>query len=122
MTLSTRLDPATYSKDEPVGVAAVPKEELPGPVRNERWQYIPERMWNRILQLGSAYELHFAAVLEPVVDTVLDPTQCETVDEELRFLAAILNDDALKSALSIILGEVAKVRGRSGMALLFSPP
>jgi hypothetical protein len=95
---------------------------LPGPLPNERWQYIPQRMWNRILQLGSAYELHFAAVLEPVVDTVLDPTQCETVDEELRFLAALLNDDALKSALSIILGEVAKVRGRSGMALVFSPP
>jgi hypothetical protein len=122
MTLSTRLDPATYSEDEPVGIAAVPKEELPGPLPNERWRYIPERIWNRILLLGSAYELHFAAVLEPVVDAVLDPTQCETVDEELRFLAAILNDDALKSALSVILGELVKVRGRSGMALVFSPP
>ena len=122
MTLSIRLDPATYSGDEPVGVAAVPKEALPGPLPNEWLQYIPERIWNRILHLGSAYELHFAAVLEPIVDTVLDPTQCETVDEELRFLAAILDDDALKSALSIILGEVAKIRGRSGMALVFSPP
>lgn len=85
MTLSTRLDPATYSQDEPVGVAAVLQEELPGPLPNERWQYIPERMWNRILPLGSAYELHFAAVLEPVVDTVLNTTQCATVEEELRF-------------------------------------
>jgi hypothetical protein len=122
MTLSIRLNPATYSGDEPVGVAAVPKGELPGPLPKERWQYIPERMWMRLLQLGHAYELHFAAIVDPVVDTVLDPVQCESVDEELRFLAAVVNDDALSSALRTILGELAKVRNRSEMALIFSPP
>jgi hypothetical protein len=66
MTLLARLDPSTYSDDQLVGVAAVSQGELPDPVPDERWQYIPERVWSRIQHLGSAYELHFAALVEPV--------------------------------------------------------
>jgi hypothetical protein len=122
MTLAGRLDPDTYADDEPVGVAGVPKEELPGPLAPERWQYIPQQMWHRLLRLGRAYDLHFAGVVDPVVDTVLDPIQCESFDEELRFLIGIVNDSALSAAVVVLLGEVAKVRARTGMALVLSPP
>jgi len=122
MTLSSKLHPSTYSDDEPVGVAGVPKEELPGPLPAERWQYIPQQMWHRLLGLGRAYDLHFAGVIDSVVDTVLDPVQCESFEEELRFVTEVVNDSALTAAITVILGEVAKVRGRSRMVLVLSPP
>ena|SRR2546425_2416809 len=122
MALSDRLHPDTYSDDEPVGVAGVPKRELPGPLAAELWQYIPQQMWHRLLTLGRAYDLHFAAVIDPIIDTVLDPIQCDSFDEELRFVMGVVNDSALGAAITVILGQVAKVRGRSGMALVLSPP
>ena len=122
MTFLARLNPATYTGDEPVGVAAVLQKELPGPVPDERWQYIPERMWKRILSLGEAYELHFASTLEPVLDTVLNSTQCDVLEEEFRFLASVMNDAAVREALQVILVEIAKLRGHSDMALVISPP
>ena len=122
MTLSSRLDPATYTKDEPVGIAAVARQELPGPFPDQRWRYIPERLWARILNLGAAYELHFAQVFEPTIDTVVAAAQCDAVEEELRFLSAVIRDEALMSALGVILDEMAKVRGHSTMALVVSPP
>lgn len=122
MTLAERLNPATYKGDEPVGVAAVPRGELPGPISDEKWRYIPERVWNRILHLGAAYELHYAATLEPVIDTVLDSTQWESMEPEFRFISEVVGDHAVRSALSVIVEEGQKVSGRPAMALVLSPP
>jgi hypothetical protein len=122
MALSERLHPDTYSNDEPVGIAGVPTHELPGPLAAERWKYISQQMWHRLLGVGRAYDLHFAEVIDPIVDTVLDSIQCDSLDEELRFIMGVVHDGALNAAITVVLDQVDKVRGRSGMALVLSPP
>lgn len=115
-------DPAEFAEDEPVEFAAVEKDLLPGPIDPEYWVCISERLWSRILSYGAAYELHFQQVIEPVIDTVLGPEQCESLREELEFLIFVAKDPALSDAISVFLTEVGKVVNRQSMRLVISPP
>jgi hypothetical protein len=122
MQLRDRLTPSSYADDEVVGIAAVPRTELPGPLGDERWTYVPERLWRRVLNLSNAYELHIGHVLEPVIDTVLAKEQCESAAGELRFLRDIVADPALHYVLDVILRALdSSIRG-SDVAVVFSPP
>jgi len=115
-------NPDEFSGDEPVEFAAVDKGLLPGPIDSGLWVNISERLWQRLLSYGAAYELHFTQVVEPVIDTVLMPEQCESLVEELEFLAEITDDLAFKQALSVIVGVANKVTNRKNMRLVISPP
>lgn len=122
MDYSSRLDPITYVNDESVGVAAVAASQLPGPLPDASWSYIPRPLWHRILSLGHAYGLHFAQVVEPVIDTVLEPRQCQSFVEELAFLRRVISDPAAEQALSTI-GELAgRVASGTSLRLVISPP
>ena len=120
--LVDRLNPITFEKDEVVGVAAVQQSSLPGPIDQSQWKYIPEHMWNHLLSLGAGYELHFSQVVEPVIDTVLLPEQCESFDEELVFLATVVNDQALQETIDVLRCEVKNVLKTKDMRLVLSPP
>ena len=122
MKFQDRLNTNYFEGDEPVGIAAVVPTALPGPIESKEWQYIPERLWNRLLCLGQAYELHFAQVIEPVIDTTLDASQCQSLIEEITFLASVVDDTALRSAIHLILSQAEQVvRGGRGR-LVFSSP
>lgn len=95
---------------------------LPGPIEREYWVHISERLWERLLSLGTAYSLHFSQTIEPIIDTVLGPEQCSSFEEELVFLAGIINDPALTEALIVMQKELSKVIGRKNMRLVISPP
>jgi hypothetical protein len=122
MDYSSRLDPNTYIDDEPVGVAAVAADLLPGPLPGDSWSYVPEPLWQRILSLGHAYGLHFAQVTDPVVDTVLNPKQCQSFVEELVFLKRVIYDPAAEQAMSTIGDLAGKVAAGTSLRLVISPP
>jgi hypothetical protein len=122
MDYSSRLDPATYANDEPVGIAVAPGSLLPGPIPDGLWSYLPESLWQRLLSLGHAYSLHFAQVAEPVIDTVLESRQCQSLQAELAFLAGIISDPAAEQALAVLQHQAAKVARDSSLRLIISPP
>ena len=70
------ISPSEFADDEPVDFAAVDESQLPGPIEEKYWVHISERLWSRLLSFGTAYNLHFSQVIEPVIDTVLRPEQC----------------------------------------------
>lgn len=116
------VDPATFAGDEPVGVCAVSRSMLPGPIGGQEWSYLSGRLWSRLLKLGEAYELHFARVVEPIIDTVLAPEQCESLLRELEFLDGVISDPALHQAIGVISAEALRVTGKPDFRLVLSPP
>lgn len=122
MNLAGKLHSNTYADDEPVGLASIAKSVLPGPIADEEFEYIPQQLWHRLLSLGEAYALNYGSVLDPVLDCALDTAQCESLAEDLRFVSATVNDDALHATIAVILRKIEKVQSHSGMVLLFSPP
>ncbi len=116
------VDPSEFIDDEPVEFAAVDEELLPGPIDRKYWVYISERLWSRLLSMGSAYDLHCVRTLEPIIDAVLRPEQCESLVEEIEFLKGVVNDQALIEAIDVIYSEAVKVLNRKWMRLVISPP
>ena len=116
------VQPNEFIDDEPVGFAVVNKAMLHGPIEEDYWVYVSERLWSRLLSFGTAYNLHFSQTIKPVIDIVLGPEQCESFSEELVFLSAIVNDPAFFGALQVIRNEVNKVINRKDMRLIISPP
>jgi len=57
-----------------------------------------------------------------VIDTVLSPEQCEFFDEELVFLASIIDDRALQETIDVIRSEIWDVLNMKDMRLVVSPP
>ena len=120
--LKKLLNPAEFVEDELVEFAVVDKDLLPGPIEAKHWVYISERLWSRLLSYGSAYELHFQQVIEPVIDTVLGSEQCDSFCEELEFLINVTNDTAFLQALHVVHSEASKVINQQNMRLIISPP
>ena len=114
--------PSEFLDDELVALAVIDKELLPGPIEQKYWVHISERLWQRLLSLGAAYNLHFTQVVDPVIDTVLGPEQCDSFDVELEFLAGVVNDPAFFETLLVFRAEVGKVINRENMRLVISPP
>lgn len=122
MNLRDQLEPTTFADDEPVGVVGVPTKDLPGPVAEDQWHYVPEPLWNRLICLGNAYNLHFAQLVEPAIDTVLNSVQCHSLCEELTFLRDVVADPAAHAAISTVVAQATVVARSSSMSLVISPP
>jgi hypothetical protein len=76
------LDP-TYADDEPVHVF------VPGGAE----QWVPERIWLRLVSLGKAYQLHLVPLVAGTTNPVyLNGQQVAGLIEEVRFLGAVVND------------------------------
>ncbi|MDO6424907.1 hypothetical protein [Saccharophagus degradans] len=116
------IQSSEFIDDEPVGFAAVNMDMLPGPIDEKFWGQISERLWSRLLSIGAAYDLHFSQAIEPIIDSVLGPEQCDSFNEELEFLSGIVNDPAFAEAIQVIRSEVSKVLNRKDMRLVISPP
>ena len=121
MALRDRLRLGYFPGDEPVGVAAVAERDLPGPIDEREWRYVPERLWNRLLRVGHTYDLSFAQVLEPSIDTVLDRSQCESLAQEMAFVATV-SDETLRDAIGLILDRTEEVLRGTRQRLVISPP
>jgi hypothetical protein len=122
MDLLARLEPNTFVDEEPVGIAAVKASELPGPLVDDSWAYVPEPIWRRLLSLGDAYKLHFSQIAEPILDTVFNPKQCQSLCMELGFLRGVIADAAAHSAIDTIVSKAAIVSRDNSLCLVVSPP
>lgn len=100
-----RFDAGRYRDDPTVGVFCEP-------AGIETW--VPERVYRRLLLLGKAYELHYLDFIpgdsEP---RYLNSTQAAGLVDELEFLAGVVEDSLLKSAVAEIL-KVVGVAVRCG--------
>lgn len=121
MRFSERLDPATYADDEMVEFAVVRSAGVPAPIDLTQSSQVSERLWHRIMALGTAYALHFPTIIDPTVDTVLNPAQCESLSEELEFLRSLLRDPAAERILATIAALALQVRNRKDLTLVVSP-
>jgi hypothetical protein len=122
MNFLDRLELSTFADDESVGIAAVQASELPGPLIDDRWVYIPEPLWRRILSLGHAYNLHFSQFAEPIIDSVFNSAQCDSLCDELSFLHGVIVDGAAHSAIETIVSKAALVVRNPSLRLVVSPP
>lgn len=75
--------------------------------------WIPERLWERILDLGRAYRLHVLGLLEGQERFELNPPQIESLLDELQFLASRVNDDLVLGHLEELRAAAARVVNES---------
>lgn len=122
-SLASRLHPNTYQDEEPVGVCLCSAGSPPDYEDSLRTAFIPESLFRRLLCLGSAYSLHFAACLDDLEDRCISGIQASSMIEEVEFLGAVVADPALKNVLDCIvqkLDQAAKSPGQWNV--WFSPP
>jgi hypothetical protein len=93
-SFSDRLDPATYESDEPVHVCR----------RSGSDAWIAERLWNRLVTLRTAYQLHLLPLLfgTPEVHR-LNGQQVGTLVEEVTFIGEAVTDPATASVIRELL-------------------
>jgi hypothetical protein len=120
--LQKLVAPSEYKNDEVTSFAAISVNELPGPIEDKYWCYTSERLWSRLLSYGAAYDLHYAQSIEPIIDSVLLPEQCDSFSEELVFILSVTTDVALKEFIQLLLAQLNKVINRANMRLIISPP
>jgi hypothetical protein len=102
------LDPQTYRDDERVRIAA-------GNDGEEVW--ISERIWNRLWNIGRAYELHRLSLLDGSSESVtLNPVQAANLLDEFEFVAALAHDDNALTAEVATLSPLIVVASRSTTA------
>lgn len=111
-----------YSDDEPVGIAAVEKSSLPGPIDPVYWRYVPQTAFHRFLSIGEVNGLHFSEVIDHVVDSVLDHMQCLSLENDLKFVLQIAEDDDLRFLVSTLQEMIDRIKSSNSSVLIISPP
>ena len=97
--LTDRFEVQTYADDEPVRVYRPDRYGL-----DDDGVWIPERLWDRLLHIGAAYQLHLLPLLDGTTNPVfLNPVQVEGLLQELRFVASIVDDRLLRSLVSSLV-------------------
>jgi len=93
-----RLLADTYEQDEPVQLDY-------GDV--QRAVLVPERLFGRAQCLARAYDLHLFPTIDIYTKTRLNRAQCETLLDEIAFVASVSNDELLREHLVRIQEVVA---------------
>jgi hypothetical protein len=88
-----------YDEDEPVHVYI--------PDGGEQW--IPERLWFRLSNLGRAYETHLLPVLPGTTEPqTLNGQQVVALIDEVEFLTSIVDDRVLSRVAADLLPLLAE--------------
>lgn len=100
-----RLDPRTYAEDdEVVGIYEVDPSET-----DALW--LSARLFRRLTGVARAFELHALPMLDAPDPIQLNRTQCETVLDEIAFIAERL-DDPLAVGMAQSITDYLAVRTR----------
>jgi hypothetical protein len=95
------LSRSEYDDDEPVHVYI--------PDGAEQW--IPERLWFRLVNLGRAYETHLLPLLSGTTEPqTLNEQQVDTLIDEVEFLVSIVDDGVLSTVATDLLPLLAQAR------------
>ena len=102
---SDRLDASTYEDDDgTVGIFEVIPSEP-----DSLW--LSERLFHRLTGVAAAYELHTLSLLRALDDDRLNRARCESLLDELAFVADRLNDPlAVRTAQAISDYVAARLR------------
>ena len=94
-----RLDASRYESDEAVHVYRCDQY---GP--NDAGVRLPERIWDRLRWLGSAYEMHLLPLLDGSTDPVfLNPAQVDQLVQELRFVGQVVDDQMVEAQVRAVI-------------------
>ena len=94
-----RFDGSRYEGDAPVHVYRCDQY---GP--NDEGVWLPERIWDRLRWLGSAYELHLLPLLDGSTDPVfLNPVQVDQLVQELRFVGNVVDDQIVEAQVRAVI-------------------
>lgn len=105
-----RFESARFENDEPIELRAVSEPIGSG-------QMVPEGIFARLVLAGRAYDLHvLGSVLTWGQVCTINSLQCESLLDELAFVAELLNDPLVAGAVAEIEGTVARC-ARSGREL-----
>jgi hypothetical protein len=100
-----RLDAATYENDD--GVVGVFEETAADP--DALW--LSEQLFHRLTTVASAYQLHTLPMLGGLEPMQLNRLRCESLLDELAFVAERLNDP-LATATAQAISDYVVVRTR----------
>jgi len=120
--MQEKLDFERFADDVDVGLAAVLPSELPGPIEESKWIYVPEQLFARLLSIGTGYRMHFSSFIDTVVDTILNSQQCASFKEEICFLGAIVDDEALRRTIRLFVSQIELIEREPRRVLVISPP
>ncbi|MCB1045546.1 MAG: hypothetical protein KDC35_21580 [Acidobacteria bacterium] len=121
MNLEDRVAPTSFDDDEVVGFSGTAQDVDIDETPESDWVWIPETLFNRLILIGKAYDLHFASLIDWHEDSVLNSKQCEGFLAELEFIRRIVSDAALHEALDRILSAVVTVCRHNTFVLRVSP-
>jgi hypothetical protein len=107
-----RFDQSRYADDPPVRVFDYDYAD-----GSEVW--IPERVWRRLVTIGSAYELHYLPMLGGGSEVrTWDAVQAQTIGDELSFVAEVVKDSLLLHWLEALSPIVESAARRGGSPAL----
>ena len=72
------------------------------------WLYVPGAIFSLLLAIGRAYGLRYLGSITFYEDVELNSTQCESVPEELEFVAHVLNDPAVPDVAAAVANAAAR--------------
>lgn len=112
-TYSDRFDPEHYRDDPPFGVGL--GDRTPG---DQDAEWLPERLASRLIRIAAAYELHLLPLLMNEDRVFLNSTQAEALCDELEFVAAVVNDELIRShAMRVLRLATRAAREDVGLTL-----
>ena len=93
---------STYAEDEPIRIF-IPGDRdrrVPDFIPRDRYGWVPERLWGRLVALGLAYQLHLLPLLAATTEPqFLNAQQVSTLDDELQFLTRVARDELLAAVV-----------------------
>ena len=105
---------ATYADEEPVGFCVSQHGARP----SSEWLQVPESLVARLVSLGQAYDLHHVPMIELHGETIFNSAQTQNIDLEVRFLATVTRDEALKRVIAQLAPLLERVAHNASLSLV----
>lgn len=81
------------------------------------WLYVPGWVFARILGVARICGLHYLGAITYYEDTELEAVQCESLPEELEFVAQVLNDLHVPDVAAQVAGVASRCARQPGTTL-----
>jgi len=94
------VEERVFAGDDPVGFALVSPDQMPSwTAESARQRWLPRGMLRRLVFLGRAYSLHTLGNVDMIHPTRMNAQKSGALRGEMEFLAGIVRDPHVESAL-----------------------